>query len=121
MASVAVRQASGGWQELARTTYGYWLASSGAGPGPFTVRLTDSLGHQATVNGIAISPGVVQPTGTFIYGAAAAAAPAVAHKARRSHRHRHARATPSPAPARGISVAEASSPPAAASPTPSCH
>ena len=127
LASVAVRQASGGWQELARTTYGYWLASSGAGPGPFTVRLTDSLGHQATVNGITISPGVVQPTGTSMYGAAAAApaatttaAPAEAHKARRSHRHRHARATPSPAPARGITVAEASSPPAAASPTPSC-
>ena len=126
LASVAVRQASGGWQELARTTYGYWLASSGAGPGPFTVRLTDSLGHQATVNGITISPGVVQPTGTSMYGAAAAApaattaAPFVAHKARRSHRHHRPRATPSPAPARGIIVAEASSRPAAASPTPSC-
>jgi hypothetical protein len=100
LASVAVRQASGGWQELARTTYGYWLASSGAGPGPFTVRLTDSLGHQATVNGITISPGVVQPTGTSMYGAAAAApaatttAPATAHKARRPHRHHRARATP---------------------------
>ena len=72
LASVAVRQDSGDWQELARTAYGYWLASSGAGPGPFTVRLTDSLGHQATVNGITISPGVVQTTGTSMYGAAAA-------------------------------------------------
>jgi expansin len=129
LASVAVRQASGGWLELARTTYGYWLASSGAGPGSFTVRLTDSLGHQATVNGITISPGVVQATGTSMYGAVAApvattaapAAPAVVHKARRSHRHHRARATPSPAPTRGISVAEASARPAAASPTPSCH
>ena len=125
LASVAVRQDPGGWQELGRTTYGYWLASSGAGPGPFTIRLTDSLGHQATVNGITVSPGVVQATGTSMYGAAAApvattAAPAVTHKARRPHRHRAARATPRPAPTRVISVAEASAP-AAASPTPSCH
>ena len=69
LAAVAVSQGSGGWQELTRTTYGYWLASSGAGPGPFTVRLTDSLGHQATVDGITISPGVVQATGTSMYGA----------------------------------------------------
>ena len=96
LATVAVSQGSGGWQELSRTTYGYWLASSGAGPGPFSVRLTDSLGHQATVHGITISPGVIQPTGTSMYGAGAVtptatattAAPAVAHKARRSHRHR---------------------------------
>ena len=123
LASVAVRQDSGGWQELARTTYGYWLASSGAGPGPFTVRLTDSLGHQAMVNGITISPGVAQSTAASMYGAAAApvatTAAAVVHKARRPHRHR-ARATPSPAPPRVISVAGASAP-AAASPTPSCH
>ena len=132
LAGVAVHQGSGGWQELARTTYGYWLASSGAGPGPFTVRLTDSLGHQATVNGITISPGVVQPTGTSMYGAAAAvpiattagpAAPAKkAARARRArHRHQSARATASPVQTGGISVAGASARPAAASPTPSCH
>ena len=130
LAAVAVRQGSGGWQELARTTYGYWLASSGAGPGPFTVRLTDSLGHQATVNGITISPGVVQATGTSMYGAAAAvattatpAAPAKkAARARRArHRHQVAHVTPSPAQTEAISVAEASSRPAPASPTPSCH
>jgi expansin (peptidoglycan-binding protein) len=129
LATVAVSQGSGGWQELSRTTYGYWLASSGAGPGPFSVRLTDSLGHQATVHGITISPGVVQSTGTSMYGAAAApvatAAPAVpkkaAHARRARHRHHAPHATPTPALVGGVSVAEASSPPAAASPTPSCH
>jgi expansin (peptidoglycan-binding protein) len=130
LASVAVSQGSGGWQALSRTTYGYWLAPSGAGPGPFSVRLTDSLGHQATVRGITISPGVVQPTGMSMYGAGAAApvataAPvASAKKAARAHRARHrhhaAHATASPAPTGGISVAEASSP-TAASPAPSCH
>ncbi len=131
LASVAVRQGSGGWQQLARTTYGYWLASSGAGPGPFTVRLTDTLGHQATVNGIMISPGVVQSTGTPMYGAAAApvattAAPAApagkAPGARRArHRHHATQAAASPAPAGGLSVAGAPVRPATASPTPSCH
>jgi expansin len=131
LASVAVSQGSGDWQELTRTTYGYWLASSGAGPGPFTVRLTDSLGHQATVDGVTISPGVVQATGTSMYGAAAAAAPAAttpaapAKKAARArqarHRHHAAHVTPGPAPTEAISVAEASARPAAASPTPSCQ
>ena len=131
LAGVAVRQGSGGWQQLARTTYGYWLASSGAGPGPFTVRLTDTLGHQATVNGITISPGVVQSTGTSMYGAAAApvattAAPAApARKApgarRARHRHHATQTTASPARAGGISVAGAPVRPATASPTPSCR
>ena len=129
LASVAISQGSGSWQELSRTTYGYWLASSGAGPGPFSVRLTDSLGHQATVPGITISPGVIQPTGTSLYGAGAVTptatattvAPAVAHKARRPHRHRHLRPTASPDQSQGISIAAAAARPAAASPSPSCH
>jgi hypothetical protein len=131
LATVAVSQGSGGWQELSRTTYGYWLASSGAGPGPFSVRLTDSLGHQATVHGITISPGVIQPTGTSLYGAGAGAvtptatattaAPAPAHQARRSHRHRRARPTASPDQGQRISITAASARPAAASPAPSCH
>jgi expansin (peptidoglycan-binding protein) len=130
LASVAVREGSGDWQELARTTYGYWLASSGAGPGPFTVRLTDSLGHQATVNGITISPGVIQATGTSMYGAGAvsvtptsaatALAPAVVRKARAHRRHRSARPTARPAGSQGISMIKASARPATASPTPSC-
>jgi expansin len=131
LATVAVSQGSGGWQELSRTTYGYWLASSGAGPGPFSVRLTDSLGHQATVHGITISPGVIQSTGTSMYGAGAvtvtptataATAQAAAHKARKARRHRHARPTPSPDRTQGgLSITAASAHPVAASPAPSCH
>ena len=133
LATVAVRQGPGGWQELARTTYGYWLASSGAGPGPFAVRLTDSLGHQATVNGITISPGVVQPTGISMYGAgavtvtptaaAAAPAPAMAHKARaarKARRHHHVRAIARPDRSQGISITRASVRRPVACPTPSC-
>jgi expansin (peptidoglycan-binding protein) len=87
LASVQVAGPSGGWQNLTRADYNYWLAASGAGPGPFTVRLTDTAGHQVTVPGIALEPGVVQDTGTRMYGAGAAAAPATTAS------------TPAPAPA----------------------
>jgi expansin len=69
LASIQV-QTSSGWLSLARASYNYWIASSGAGPGPFTVRLTDTQGHRVTVQGITLSPGVVQATGTWMYGAA---------------------------------------------------
>jgi expansin (peptidoglycan-binding protein) len=74
LAAVAVRNASGGWHDLARADYNYWIAASGAGDGPFTVRLTDTAGHQVTVGGIALSPGVVQGTGTYMYRAGSASA-----------------------------------------------
>ena len=78
LASVQVASPSGGWQNLARADYNYWLAASGAGPGPFTVRLTDTAGHRVTVPGIRLEPGVVQDTGTPMYGAGAEAAPSAA-------------------------------------------
>ena len=69
-------QTSSGWVSLARASYNYWIAASGAGQGPFTVRLTDTQGHQVTVSGITLSPGAVQSTGTWMYGAGARPAPA---------------------------------------------
>jgi expansin len=67
LAAVQVRTSSG-WLSLARASYNYWIASSGAGAGPFTVRLTDTEGHQVTVSGITLSPGTAQSTGTWMYG-----------------------------------------------------
>ncbi len=75
LAKVQVKTVSG-WLSLARASYNYWIAASGAGPGPFTVRLTDTQGHQVTVSGITLSPGTVQTTGTWMYGAGASPAPA---------------------------------------------
>ena len=64
LASVQVRSESGGgWYSLVRASYNYWVAQSGAGTGPFTVRLTDTQGHVVTVQGIALSPGVVRAPG----------------------------------------------------------
>jgi len=95
LASVQV-ETSSGWLSLERATYNYWIAQSGSGPGPFTVRLTDTQGHQATVSGITLSPGVVQPTKTWMYGGGSDPAPA----------------TPAPASSTGTTAA-----PAVASPT----
>lgn len=75
LTSVQVETASGGWLDLVRANYNYWIAQSGAGSGPFTVRLTDTAGHQVTVQGIALEPGVVQDTGTWMYGAGTGPAP----------------------------------------------
>jgi expansin (peptidoglycan-binding protein) len=75
LASVQVETASGGWLSLARASYNYWIASSGAGSGPFTVRLTDIEGHMVTVRNIALDPGAVQSTGTYMYGAGSTTEP----------------------------------------------
>ena len=137
LASVQVSSLSHGWQDLARASYGYWLAPAGLGAGPFTVRLTDSAGHQATLTGIQLSPGTVQATSTWMYGSGGAAAPpaagtpaastpaasaagrspATARKARtaRMARHRQKAAT-TPAPSRHPAPGGA-----AGSPTPSCY
>jgi expansin len=64
--SVDVR-AGARWQLLARSDYGHWIANSGAGPGPFTVRVTDVVGHRAIVDGIQLRPGAVQQTGVRLY------------------------------------------------------
>jgi len=69
LASVQVKSTSGSWLSMSRASYNYWIAGSGAGNGPFTVRLTDTQGHQATLSGITLAPGSVQRTGAFMYGA----------------------------------------------------
>ncbi|MFF7446502.1 MULTISPECIES: expansin EXLX1 family cellulose-binding protein [unclassified Streptomyces] len=53
---------SAGWTRLARTEYNYFLSEQGAGCGG-AIRITDIYGEQLTVEGIAVRPGVAQPTG----------------------------------------------------------
>jgi expansin len=78
LASVQVETSSGGWLSLARANYNYWIAQSGAGAGPFTVRLTDTRGNQVTVRNVALDPGALQSTGVSMYGAGSGAAPPAA-------------------------------------------
>lgn len=52
----------GAWVALQRESYNYFVAPSGLGPGPFTVRLTDVHGEQLVHSGITLSPTTVQET-----------------------------------------------------------
>jgi expansin (peptidoglycan-binding protein) len=56
-------RAGDGWKALSHTDYNYWIAQSGAGTGPFTVRVTDTAGRRTTLNGVALTPGAVQRPG----------------------------------------------------------
>jgi expansin len=127
LASVQAEGASGGWRDLVRADYDYWIAASGAGDGPFTVRLTDTAGHQVTVRGVTLAPGVVQDTGVRMYGAGSVASPAspgpassasaslaprATAKASRVARQRVAASAPAPASPVPASPAPAGSAPA---------
>ena len=98
--------ASGGWISLARASYNYWIAQSGAGTGPFTVRLTDTEGHQVTVHNVALDPGAVQSTGVYMYGAGSDPAP----RDRRLRVGHAARPPPPRLPPPPLASARASSP-----------
>ncbi|MCZ7439413.1 expansin EXLX1 family cellulose-binding protein [Micromonospora sp. WMMC241] len=104
--SVEVRQ-NGAWRAADRQDYNYWLIASGAGPGPYSIRVTDVYGHRATATGIRMLPGQVQRSTTRMYGAGAATTAARAAKPSRSP---SARATPkasvSPSPTPSAAPAE---------------
>ncbi|MEV0172136.1 expansin EXLX1 family cellulose-binding protein [Streptomyces sp. NPDC050803] len=55
-------RAGSGWRALPRAEYNYFLSEDGAGCGG-AIRITDIYGEQLTVQGIAVRPNVVQPTG----------------------------------------------------------
>jgi len=115
LASVQVQSPSG-WLSLARASYNYWIAASGAGPGPFTVRLTDTQGHQVTLRGITLSPGTVQPTGTWMYGSGSGSAPPAAATSAAA-----TRSAPSSSGSTSARPPAPASPTAARSRTPGAH
>jgi expansin (peptidoglycan-binding protein) len=53
---------SGGWRQLPRTEYNYFISANGSGCGG-SIRVTDIYGEQLTITGIALRPNVAQPTG----------------------------------------------------------
>ncbi|MEU1845033.1 expansin EXLX1 family cellulose-binding protein [Micromonospora sediminicola] len=94
--SVEVRQ-NGSWRAADREDYNYWLIPSGAGPGPYTIRVTDGYGHRATATGIRMAPGQVQRSTVRMYGAGAVTTTRPA-KPSRSPSARPTSASPSPPP-----------------------
>ena len=55
-------------RKAARANYNYWIIDGGAGSGPFTIKVTDVLGHSATLTKIKLSPGVTQKTSVRLTG-----------------------------------------------------
>ncbi|WP_030231128.1 expansin EXLX1 family cellulose-binding protein [Streptomyces sp. NRRL S-350] len=58
VATLEVR-AAGGWRQLPRSDYNYFLSADGTGCGG-QIRVTDIYGEQLTVDGIALRPAVAQ-------------------------------------------------------------
>ena len=72
LASVAVGSAHRtGWRPLSLSPDDYWVAPSGAGAGPFRVRVTDIFGHRVVLGGIGLAAGTLQRTSVLMYTAAA--------------------------------------------------
>lgn len=61
LARLEVR-AGGGWRQLTRTDYNYFLSPDGSGCGG-AIRITDIYGERLTINGIALRPDAVQSAG----------------------------------------------------------
>jgi expansin (peptidoglycan-binding protein) len=65
----------GPWTSLTLRPDGYWVAASGAGAGPFDIRITDALGNQAILTSIKLIPGALQRSSVWLYGHTAPASP----------------------------------------------
>jgi expansin (peptidoglycan-binding protein) len=63
LSSVQVAGSGGGFRKANRTDFNYWIIDSGAGQGPYKIKITDVYGKTSAVSGIKMSPGTVQKTG----------------------------------------------------------
>lgn len=68
LTSVKVSSGGGSFRTASRTDYNYWLIDSGAGPGPYKIKITDGYGRSATLSGITMSPGRTQRTSVSLSG-----------------------------------------------------
>jgi expansin (peptidoglycan-binding protein) len=81
----------GSGKTATHTDYNAWIITSGAGSGPFSVKMTDIYGHTATATGIKLQPGKKQTTSVRLTTGAVIKATTTAPKKK---------ASPSPAPAK---------------------
>ncbi len=65
--SVEARSAGSGWRSAVRHDYNYWLVESGLGLAPYTIRVTDMYGNQATATGIGMLLEQVQTSKVSLY------------------------------------------------------
>jgi expansin len=92
--SVKVAGPGGSYKSASREDWNYWTLPSGAGSGPFKIKIADVYGHTATLAGIKLSVGKTQKTTARLSrsssGSVVAAPKAPAKK----------KATPSPSPSK---------------------
>ena len=100
LTSVRVSSGGGAFRTAHREDYNYWIIDGGAGPGPFTLKLTDVTGRTRTVSKIKLSPGTTQKASV---SSAAAAAPVRKKSAAPSR-------SPSPSPSPSVSASSAAPP-----------
>ncbi|WP_250035654.1 expansin EXLX1 family cellulose-binding protein [Paractinoplanes maris] len=62
LASVKIASKGGSFRTASREDYNYWTIPSGAGSGPFKVKVTDVYGNSATLGGIKLAVGKTQKT-----------------------------------------------------------
>jgi expansin (peptidoglycan-binding protein) len=55
------------WRGFTLDGNGIWVARSHLGPGPFNIRITDTLGHRAVILRVTLRPGRVIRTRTWMY------------------------------------------------------
>ena len=75
LTSVKVAGRGGSFRTATREDFNYWIIEGGAGPGPFTVRITDVTGRTRTLPGIRLSPGTTQKTAVTESAAVTTTAP----------------------------------------------
>jgi expansin (peptidoglycan-binding protein) len=79
-----------------RADYNFWIIDAGAGPGPFTIKITDVYGRSATVSGIKLSPERTQTTTARLTGGGTRAEAATAKKKPAAPKPSRSSPTPSP-------------------------
>ena len=68
LASVKIASAGGSFRSATREDYNYWTIPSGAGKGPFKVKVADVYGNTATLTNIKLAIGRTQKTGARLAG-----------------------------------------------------
>jgi expansin len=107
--SVEAKGPGGDWMTAAREDYNFWIIDRRTGNGPFTVKMTDIYGNQATATGVKLQPEKKQTLSVRFAGSSVVTgtAPKPAAKKKTS--------SPSPSPSASASAPASAKPSATAS------
>ncbi|MET7709282.1 expansin EXLX1 family cellulose-binding protein [Micromonospora sp. NPDC005413] len=95
--SVEAKGPGGGFRKAARQSDNYWTVEGGLGPGPYSIRITDVYGHQATATDIRMVTKQLQGSTVTLVDPAAAVTPSGSPSAPPTPTASAAPPTPTPA------------------------